>query len=118
MAFDYHSRRWRRVREKALKLSGYQCQESKRYGVTREATTVHHIWPAEQYPEYAWCLWNLLPLTRENHDAMHDRASRQLTSLGEYWKRRPPPCERAEFSQPDHRRVGVLCTHKETPPHI
>ena len=94
MSFDYHSRRWRRVREKALKLAGYQCQESKRYGVTREATTVHHIWPAEQYPEYAYCIWNLLPLTTENHNAMHDRVSRSLTPLGEYWKRGSPPPQR------------------------
>ena len=30
-------------------------REAARYGRIVEATTVHHIWPAEAWPEYAWC---------------------------------------------------------------
>ena len=52
---------------------------------------MHHIWPVEEYPEYAWEPWNHLPVTDKVHDAMHDRATRKLTELGERWRRRSPP---------------------------
>lgn len=89
----YHSTRWKRKQAKILRRDGYRCQESRRYGVTAEATTVHHIWPVEDYPEYAWADWNLVSLSGEKHNAMHDRATRQLTALGEWWRMRhtPPP---------------------------
>ena len=84
MAFDYSrkNKRWRRLRERALRRDGYRCQEAKRYGKAE---------PAEDYPEYAYCLWNLVSLTAENHDRMHDRLTRKLTALGTYWKNRTPP---------------------------
>ena len=49
----YKSRRWRRMRLVVLRRDGYRCRESARYGKRVEATTVHHVWPAEDYPEYA-----------------------------------------------------------------
>jgi hypothetical protein len=61
------------------------------------ATVVHHIWPAEDYPEYAYCLWNLVSLSASAHDAMHDRDTRKLTALGLSWKNRTPPTPSAEF---------------------
>lgn len=87
----YHTRRWKRKQAKILKRDGYLCQESKRYGVTAEATTVHHIWPLEDYPAYAFADWNLISLCGEKHNQMHDRTTRQLTALGEQWRRRTPP---------------------------
>ena len=89
----YKSKRWRRLREKILRRDGYRCQEKARYGIAAEATTVHHIWPAEAYPEYAWQPWNLLSLSSEAHDAMHDRITGKLTASGQAWQRRrvPPP---------------------------
>ncbi len=45
---------------------GYRCRESARYGKRVEATTVHHVWPAEDYPEYAWELWNLISLSESS----------------------------------------------------
>ena len=94
--FDYKSPRWLRARERALRRCGYECQESKRYGLKRPATVVHHVWPVEQWPEFAWCEWNHLPLTAEAHDQMHDRTTGKLTPLGESWRRRvsPPPDRR------------------------
>lgn len=93
--FDYSRRnkRWRQLRERALSRDGYLCQESKRYGKRVDAEVVHHIWPAEQWPEYAYCLWNLVSLSGAAHDAMHDRATGKLTAKGESWRRRtiPPP---------------------------
>ena len=89
----YKTGRWRVLREKILRRDRYKCRESARYGITAEANTVHHVWPAEDYPEYAWQPWNLISLTGEKHEAMHDRLSGKLTELGEAWRRRisPPP---------------------------
>ena len=95
MSFDYSrkNKRWWRLRDRALRRAKHRCQEAARYGIQREAEVVHHIWPAEDYPEFAYCLWNLVSLTAENHNRMHDRVTRQLTPLGLSWKRRtvPPP---------------------------
>lgn len=89
----YHTRRWKKKQTRILRRDGYLCQESKRYGVKAEATTVHHVWPLEDYPEYAYEDWNLVSLCGEKHNQMHDRNTRQLTALGEQWRRRrsPPP---------------------------
>ena len=92
-SFDYSSsnNRWRCVRQRALNRDGHWCREEKRYGRRVPATTVHHIWPAEDYPEYAYCLWNLISLSAGAHDSMHDRKTRKLTAKGIAWKNRTPP---------------------------
>lgn len=89
----YKTKRWGKLRYSILRRDGFKCRQSARYGITAEANTVHHVWPAEDYPEYAWCPWNLISLTSKQHDAMHDRISGKLTELGESWRRRitPPP---------------------------
>lgn len=79
---DYYSKRWKRLREKILKRDNYLCQYSKRYGRRTQANTVHHIYPTEKYPEYQWCEWNLISLSSEAHNMMHDRDSHELTELG------------------------------------
>ena len=89
----YESRRWRAyVRPRILRRDGYRCREARRYGRNVEATVVHHIWPAEDWPEYAWADWNLLSLSAEAHRAMHNDDG-SLSALGESWRRRtiPPP---------------------------
>lgn len=88
MSFDYSRRnkRWRRLRDKALRRDRFLCREAMRYGIREEAEVVHHIWPAEDYPEYAYELWNLVSLTAKNHDRMHDRTTGALTALGLRWK--------------------------------
>ena len=79
---DYTSKRWLRLRQKVLKRDNYMCQYSKRYGRMIQADTVHHILPAERYPEYEWCEWNLISLSKEAHNIMHDRDSHDLTDEG------------------------------------
>lgn len=93
MAFDYSSnnKRWQLLRMLALRRDGFKCKHSERYGLDVEATVVHHIWPAEDYPEYAYCLWNLISLSAKAHDKMHDRRTRKLTPLGESLRRHTPP---------------------------
>ena len=90
--FDYSrkNKRWRNLRKLALRRDRGFCREAARYGRRVPATVVHHIWPAEDYPEYAYCLWNLVSLSTSAHDAMHDRDTRKLTALGLSWKNRPP----------------------------
>lgn len=93
MAFDYSrkNKRWRNLRKLALRRDGFRCQDAKRYGRIEDAETVHHIWPAEDYPEYAYCLWNLISLSAAAHDAMHDRITRKLTPKGDALRRKTTP---------------------------
>lgn len=90
---DYSSsnKRWRVVRERALRRDEGLCQEALRYGKVVQAEVVHHIWPAEDYPEYRYCVWNLVSLSKAAHDAMHDRVTDALTPLGERWRRKTIP---------------------------
>ena len=92
MDFDYNSPRWRRLRERVLRKAGYRCQWAKRFGRREAATTAHHIWPAEDWPEYAWQEWNLIALSQASHNAMHDRNTGKLTEAGESLRRKfiPP----------------------------
>lgn len=100
--FDYRSPRWARLRASVLREAGYRCQWSKRYGRIAQASHVHHIWPAEDFPEYAWCRWNLIALSQEAHNAMHDRTTGKLTAAGESLRRRtiPPRSGPAEGPSP------------------
>ena len=92
------NKRWRHLREQALRRDGYRCQEAKRFGKRVDAQVVHHIWPAEDFPEYAYSLWNLVSLSQAAHDAMHERNTGRLTPLGERWRRKtiPPPSEASD----------------------
>lgn len=92
-SFDYSraNKRWRRLRLQALRRDGFRCREAARYGRAVEAEVVHHIWPAEEWPEYAYELWNLVSLSAAAHDAMHDRVTQKLTPLGQRWKNATPP---------------------------
>ena len=91
--FDYSraNKRWRHLRMQALRRDGFRCQDAARFGRTVEAVTVHHIWPAEDFPEFAYCLWNLVSLSAAAHDSMHDRATRRLTPKGEALRRKTIP---------------------------
>ena len=91
MGFDYNSPRWHRLRARVLRKAGHRCQYAKRFGRREEATHVHHIWPAEDYPEYAWCEWNLIALSLASHNAMHDRVTGRLSPIGDALRRRTVP---------------------------
>lgn len=66
----YKTKAWKKKREKILKRDNYLCVECKRYGRMREATTVHHIKPYDDYPELAFDNRNLMSLC----DACHNKA--------------------------------------------
>lgn len=74
-----------------LRRDGYRCRECARFGRLTPAERAHHAWPKEDWPEYEWEAWNLVSLCAACHNAMHDRDTRQLTALGEAWRRRIVP---------------------------
>lgn len=78
----YKSKRWRRLRKAVLAKAGYQCQESKRYGKMIPAAVVHHIFPMSDYPQYRWEPWNLIALSADVHNQMHNRNDDTLTEKG------------------------------------
>lgn len=43
---------------------------------------MHHIFPREFFPEYQWESWNLISLTKEMHNSLHDRTTDRLTLDG------------------------------------
>lgn len=85
---DYNDKRWKRKRLVILRRDEYLCIESKRYGKSVQATTVHHIYPVEFYPELAFEDWNLISLSDGKHNGMHIRDSHELTELGKSWQMR------------------------------
>jgi len=93
MGFDYHAPRWKRLRWAVLTAAGYRCQYFRRFGKIVEADRVHHIWPVEQYPEYAWQRWNLIALSLEAHRRMH-KPDGTLSAEGEALRRRTIPPDR------------------------
>lgn len=60
----------------------YRCQVAARFGKNVNANTVHHIFPREDYPEYQWQSWNLISVSHEAHERMHERNGGQLTEVG------------------------------------
>lgn len=101
----YKTGRWERLRARVLRRDGYRCREAARYGKVVEATTVHHVWPVEDYPEWAWEAWNLISLSTQAHNAMHDRITGELTERGEAWRRRTIP--------PSHRPPALIASGPE-----
>lgn len=80
--FDYKARRWERLRAQVMRRDGYRCQLSKRYGKAVPADLVHHIYPVDEFPEYAFEPWNLIAVSRAAHNKLHDRDSDKLTAEG------------------------------------
>lgn len=89
--FDYKARRWERLRAQVMRRDGYRCQLSKRFGKAVPADLVHHIYPVDEFPEYAFAPWNLISVSRAAHNKLHDRDSDKLTAEGVALMRRTIP---------------------------
>lgn len=86
--FDYNAKRWKRKRAYILSRDGYIDRVQRRFGRKIEADTVHHIYPAEEYPEFAFEDWNLISVNgKKTHNKCHDRLSNKLTPFGESLKK-------------------------------
>ena len=90
---NYHNAKWRRKREHILKLDGYMDVIEKRYGRATEATTVHHIYPAKEYPEYRFEDWNLISVSQKTHNMLENRQTGMLTEKGRQLMERTVPGE-------------------------
>ena len=71
-----------------MRRDGYLCQHCKRYGKRRAGEHVHHIYPVEHWPEYAFQPWNLITLCQACHNRMHDRDTHELSAEGEKLRER------------------------------
>ena len=78
----YTSRLWQHKRERILRRDGYICRYASRFGRHEPAEVVHHIFPREEFPQYAMDSWNLISLSRASHNIMHDRDTNDLTAEG------------------------------------
>lgn len=89
------SPKWKHKREVVLRKYNYEDQEAKRFGRTVTATMVHHIYPVTEYPELRFKTWNLLPLSKDSHNKMHDRLTDEITARGRVWQNK----RKREFQQ-------------------
>lgn len=94
---NYKSKQWKALRQKILKRDKYICQYFKRYGKRVPATMVHHIYPADAYPEYAFKPSNLISLSNDAHELMHDRNTHELTAIGRSLQRRTRPLQKPKY---------------------
>ena len=79
---NYKSKQWEHKRSRILRRDGYRCQLSKRIGKRIEGNTVHHIFPASLFPEWALEDWNLITVSAAMHNKLHDRGGDLLTAEG------------------------------------
>lgn len=80
---NYKTKRWQDLRERTLKRDGYACQLCKRYGKSKEAQMVHHIFPADKVNQYQYLSENLISLCNSCHNQLHERTTDELTLKGE-----------------------------------
>ena len=73
----YLSTTWKAKREAILCRDGYMCQECKRYGKQRQATTVHHKKHFDEYPELALDNDNLISLCEACHNKAHPEKTKK-----------------------------------------
>lgn len=78
----YDSKKWLEKKSRILRRDGYMCQISKRYGKMIPAELVHHIFPLDEFPEYALEDWNLISVSLKVHNTLHDRRTNRLTEEG------------------------------------
>lgn len=79
---EYNSKRWEKKRAHILKRDKYLDQVQLRRGVRIEANLVHHILPAEDWPEYRWEDWNLVAINDRTHRELHEPYTKALTPAG------------------------------------
>lgn len=91
----YKSKKWKLKRIVTLKRDDFLCRESKQFGKTKPADTVHHIFPLEQYPELALENWNLISLNNAVHNTFHDRVTNKIIGRGIVWQKK----RRREFEK-------------------
>ena len=76
----YTSPKWRRLREEVLAMDHWECQDCKKRGIYKKATTVHHNQFVQKHPENALDIFytfqgkqyrNLVSLCHDCHEERH-----------------------------------------------
>lgn len=83
---DYKRKQWENKTKTIKKRDGFTCQECRRYGKSMDAECVHHIFPADKYPELFYNNNNLISLCKACHNKMHDRYTQEITAVGKRWQ--------------------------------
>ena len=79
---DYKGKRWQAKRKHILLRDKWTDQYLLRQGVKREANLVHHILPAQEYPDYQWKDWNLISISETTHKHLHEKYTGRLSPEG------------------------------------
>ena len=72
MIKTYKEKAWVKLRQQVLRRDQYLDQIEKRYGRMKNAELVHHIFPVEDFPEFALKSWNLISISKRTHNRLHD----------------------------------------------
>ncbi|MFR5876335.1 MAG: hypothetical protein ACLUFN_07585 [Eubacterium sp.] len=88
---DYGKSKWKKKRLKILRLDGYKDKVAEMFGRAEEAVIVHHIYPSEKYPQWAYEDWNLISVSTSTHNKLENRRTGKLTELGEWLQKQIKP---------------------------
>lgn len=69
----YKEKRWVELRKRILARDKHMDMVEKRYGRYKSADLVHHIFPVHLFPEYQYCEWNLISVSKATHNKLHDK---------------------------------------------
>ncbi len=79
---NYQSYKWKKKSKRILKMDRELDRVAAMFGRHETAEMVHHIYPAKEYPQYAWEDWNLISVSRKTHNKLENRNTGELTQLG------------------------------------
>ena len=79
---NYNDKAWARKRSHILRRDGWIDQVELQKGRKIEANVVHHILPAEDYPEYRYSDWNLISISNATHKRLHEKYTGKLSREG------------------------------------
>lgn len=88
---NYGSSKWKKKRKRILALDGYKDRVAEMFGKAEEATIVHHIYSANEHPEWQWYDWNLISVSQKTHNKLENRRTGELTELGRKLQKMIPP---------------------------
>ena len=91
MSKIHNTKRWKRKSLAIRRKDKYMDMVALRFfNQRREGTMVHHIYPVDEYPEYAFCDWNLITVSADTHNKLENRTTGELTALGQMLQRHTP----------------------------
>lgn len=71
---EYHTQRWKNLRQYVMtNYNGLDIYQLYKYHKAAPADTVHHIQPAAEKPALFYSDRNLIPVSRQSHEEIHNR---------------------------------------------